>query len=174
MARAARRGFTPRRAKRAAPAWGFLISPAELVVASDTKVLLATFVLSNPPLGETILRTRARLWVRSDQSAGLEPQTGAFGLIVVSDRAADAGAVAIPGPGVDGADDGWFVHQTIVQSQETAAVSGGTGYDIDSKAMRKVEDGMVIAVMVENFSPAVATGFVFGFSVRLLAKLTES
>ena len=173
MARSARRGFAPRRTKRAAPAWGYTQSATELTIASDTKVLLGSFILSNPPLGETILRTRCRLWVRSDQAAAIEPQTGAFGLIVVTDRAVAAGAASIPGPATDGGDDGWFVHQQIIQASASTGISG-VGYEIDSKAMRKVEDGGEIAIVIENLSPTVATGFIISFSVRLLAKLTES
>ena len=169
-----RRGFTPRRVKRAAPAWGFLGSTTELTIASDTKVLLGSFILSNPPLGETILRTRCMLSVKSDQTTVVEPQMGAFGLIVVTDRAVAAGAASIPGPFTDGGDDGWFVHQTIVQNSFSNSQTGTKTYEFDSKAMRKVEDGGEIAIMIENSSPVVATGFIIQFTVRLLAKLTES
>ena len=109
MAARSRRGFVPRRAKRAAPAWGYVEIP-NTIVAAGNKTLLGTFILSNPPLGETILRTHIRLWVGSDQVAVAEFQQGAFGMMVVTDRAAAAGAASIPGPFTDGGDDGWFVH----------------------------------------------------------------
>ena len=171
MATRSRRGFTPRRTKRAAPAWGFLGSSVVNVPAAS-KVLLGSFILSNPPLGETVLRTRARIAVHSDQAAAVEQQLGAFGMIVVSDRAVAAGAASIPGPFTDGGDDGWFVHQAIVGMQEIATIRSVHTYDIDSKAMRKVEDGGEIAIMVENASASDA--FLINWQVRLLAKLTES
>jgi len=118
------------------------------------------------------LRTRARLAVITDQTAATEEQNGAFGMIVVTDLAAAAGAASIPGPFTDGGDDGWFLHQSITQMN---GISGSAPeiYDIDSKAMRKVEDGSVIAIMVENVSTP-ADGFLFTFAARLLSKLTES
>ncbi len=173
MARRSRVGFAPRTRKRAAPAWGFLGATSTAAVAADSKVLLGSFVLSNPPLGETILRTRAQLWVSSDQDSVIENQIGAFGMIVVTDRAIAAGAASIPGPYTDGGDDGWFVHQPFVQrNAASGVVTSGVIYEIDSKAMRKVEDGGEIAVMVENAS--VTHGILVIFAVRLLAKLTES
>ena len=169
MATRSRRGFTPCRTKRAVPAWGFLGSSVVSVPAAS-KVLLGSFILSNPPLGETVLRTHVRLFVKTDQASGVENQVGSYGIIVVTDRAVAAGAASIPGPFTDGGDDGWFVHQPIVGQNDTEF--GGIGYDIDSKAMRKVEDGGEIAIMVENSD--LLHGFNIIHQVRLLAKLTES
>jgi len=167
-----RRGFVPRRTKRAAPSWG-MIQITQQTVAPSAKVLLGSFILSNPPLAETILRTRIRLAVSSDQVSSKEFMIGAFGMIVVTDTALAVGLSAIPGPADDGGDDGWFVHQPIVQ--DTLSNSQGEHvYDIDSKAMRKIEDGFVIAIMVENSALAGVGGFTISTSVRLLAKLTES
>ena len=172
MARSARRGFVPRRTRRAAPAWG-MIQITETIVAPSAKTLLGSFILSNPPLGETILRTRVRLSVASDQAAAKEFMIGAFGMILVTDTALGIGLSAIPGPADDGGDDGWFVHQPIVQ--QTLSTSQDVHiYDVDSKAMRKVEDGYSIAIMVENSALAGVGGFKICTSVRLLAKLTES
>ena len=170
MAARSRRGVAPRRVKRAAPAWGY-VEIIKTVIAPGAKLLLGSFILSNPPLGETVLRTRARIFVISDQVATDEDQTGVFGMIVITDRAAAAGAASIPGPSTDGGDDGWFVHQLIVQSFIPGGESGHA-YDIDSKAMRKVEDGGVIAIMVENSHVTLGLGIIT--AVRLLAKLTES
>ena len=167
-----RRGFAPRRTKRAAPAWGH-VEIIETTIAASSKVLLGSFILSNPPLGETVLRVRVRISVITDQTAAREAQLGAFGMIVVTDLAVAAGAASIPGPSTDGADDGWFLHQAIV-GQNPLVTFGGVHYDIDSKAMRKVEDGGAIAIMVENSAGAGVGGFKILTAVRLLAKLTES
>ena len=90
---------------------------------------------------------------------------------MVTDRAVAAGAASIPGPFTDGGDDGWFVHEGITQT-ELSGVSPISSQVIDSKAMRKVEDGGEIAIMVENAAAVFA--FQIIFQVRLLAKLTES
>ena len=172
MATRSRRGFVPRRARRAAPAWGF-IQITQTNVAASAKLLLGSFILSNPPLGETILRVRARISVQSDQVIAQEFQIGAFGMILVTDTALGIGLSAIPGPADDGGDDGWFVHQAIVQQSFSASQPNPVVYDIDSKAMRKTEDGYSIAIMVENSALAGAGGFQICTSVRLLAKLTE-
>jgi len=174
MAARSRRGaFAPRQRKRAAPAWGFVGSIAAASIAPATKVLLGSFVLSNPPLGETVLRTRAQFHIRSDQSAVVEDQIGAFGLIVVTDIALAAGAASIPGPFTDGGDDGWFVHQPITQAGANLTAAGTSPWQmVDSKAMRKIEDGQGVAIMIENASAAFA--FLEIFQVRVLAKLTES
>ena len=166
-----RRGFVPRRSRGAAPAWG-MIQVTEQTLAPSAKALIGSFILSNPPLGETVLRTRVRISVRSDQAAAIEFQIGAFGMMVVTDTALGVGVTAIPGPADEGSDDGWFVHQAIVQGSRSSGISG-VDYEIDSKAMRKVEEGYSIAIMAESSSVAGNGGFVILTSVRLLSKLTE-
>ena len=79
-------------------------------VPAASKVLISTFVLADALVDLTILRTVGRFSVGSDQSAGLEPQIGAWGLILVTDRAVAAGVASIPGPFTDAPDDGWFLN----------------------------------------------------------------
>jgi len=172
MATRSRRVAVRRSGGRSAPSWG-MIQITQQTIAASAKLLLGSFILSNPPLGETVLRTRCQLWVGSDQTATDEFQIGAFGLMVVTDAAIAIGTTAIPGPADDGGDDGWFVHQAIVQK----FIPGATNvmaYTIDSKAMRKVEDGYAIAIMVENSALAGVGGLTISTSVRMLTKLTEN
>ncbi len=157
--------------------WAALQSTAGdfVTVAPATKVLLGGFTLSNPNIDETILRTVGTLAVRSDQAAASESQVGAFGMIIVTDLAAAAGAASIPGPITDAADDGWFVYVPIVQRFEFASAVGSnpdqaTQYHFDSKAKRKFAEGQQVAVMCEN--DGASFGLSIAFVLRLLSQVT--
>ena len=128
------------RVQRQPTSWGRFVFDFT-TVALSTKVLLGTFALNNPGIGETIRRTRGLISVASDQSGAVEGQLGAIGFVVVSDLAAAAGAASIPGPVTDAADDGWFVWEPIVQFSSIVGAAAGRGasYPFDSKAMRKVQ-----------------------------------
>ena len=142
---------------------------AEVNIAGNTAVLLATFVLSNAGIDETHLRALASFAVSSDQTATSEAQVGALGMIVVSDQVASVGITAVPHPVTDINDDGWFVHMPIAQQ---FILGDGTGFafttpfEVNSKAKRVIHDGQTIAVVVEN---ATAAGFQIAGIIRMLA-----
>ena len=170
MARRARQNF-PQTTRRQPTTWTRVVTTTVFTVAPLTKVLLGAIALSNPGIGETVRRTRGVMGVSSDQSGAYEEQFGAFGLIVVSDLALAAGAASIPGPGTDLGDDGWFVWQPICQASASAVASGGsTQYQFDSKAMRRVQEGFGIAMMVENVHPTF--GLEFAFALSMLTSLS--
>jgi len=102
----------------------------------------------------TVVRTRGALLVGSDQTAAGEVQRAAFGAAVVSDQASAIGITAIPTPITDDASDLWFVYQPLLGLFRLATAIGivqnNFQQDIDSKAMRKVEDGMDIVTVIEN------------------------
>ncbi len=128
-------------------------------VAAATKVVMASATLSNPGIGETVRRTRGRLWVGSDQQVATEDYVGAFGIIVVSDLALAAGAASIPGPVTDRNDDGWLVWESTANRFQLGSNIGFESnkmqmIEFDSRAMRKVEEGFGLAFMFENASPA--------------------
>ncbi len=103
----------------------------------------------------TVVRTRIELYVRSDQVAATEDQSGAMGMAVVSSQAVAVGVTAIPTPVTEIGSDLWFVHQTIFNA-EFGDSAGGNGanrghhWTIDSKAMRKVEDGQDVVIVIED------------------------
>ncbi len=143
------------------------------VIPVGTKVLLTSFVQLVPGISETILRTRGEFLITSDQVTTVEQQTGAFGMCVVNDIALAAGAASIPGPIFDRSDDLWFVWEpfnwaTRISAGATVDGTGGRLVTFDSKAMRKVEDGYGIAVMVENESTT--AGFEITFSISILSQ----
>jgi len=154
--------------------WARFVDAQETTIALGTKVLLASFVLSNAGIGEVIRRTRGVLRVISDQTTTVEGITGAFGMCLVTDLALAAGAVSIPGPVTDASDDLWFVWEPLVGHSRTTNVSAaavpadGITKEFDSKAMRRVEEGYAIAVMVEN------NNVTFGFDITIGLSLLSS
>ncbi len=127
-------------------------------VPGSTKVLVS--VLSAGALllrPFTILRTRMVIIWASDQISATEAPVGDFGKIVVTDTAAGIGVTAVPNPSsIDGDPDAdWFVHQPVQDDfRFTTGVgyftAAGRQYVIDSKAMRKFEDGQSLVMMIEN------------------------
>ena len=163
----------PSRTSRPNRTWSKSNAVGFASVSVSSKVLIGSFVLSNPGIDETVLRTVGQIGVTSDQTAGTEAQIGAFGMIVVTDLALAAGAASIPGPITDAADDGWFLYVPITQEQVVATAVGivrSKDYVFDSKAKRRVSEGQGIAIMAENASPS----FVFRIAhvLRLLSMIS--
>jgi len=152
MSRHRGRGFV--RGSRKATDWSASAAQVgSVAIAAATKALLQTFV----PIagGETVIRTRGTFSVASDQFAASELQIGALGICIVSDIAAAAGAASIPGPATNADWGGWFVHQYFSRWLEFASAVGiepnfGMSFEIDSKAMRKIDENDRLVVMVEN------------------------
>ncbi len=160
----------PRARKIVNYSWALFNVAAERTIAAGAVDFVGTLV---PTIAAdlTIVRVRGFLAVQSDQAVAVEWQNGAFGMIVVSEEAAAAGAPSMPAPVADADNDGWFMYQPIVQSGTGAA---GTRvsfqYDIDSKAQRILQTGGdVIALLVENSHAA--TGMRIAFQVRVLTRI---
>ncbi len=151
------RPFPPR--AKANRTWGGTSSTAVTAVAANTKVLLGSFVLSNPGIDETVLRTVGSLMVSSDQLAGNEAQIGALGIILVTDVALAVGAASLPGPITNSSDDGWLLYVPFTQRFGFLTAAGfspdfGKSISFDSKAKRRVHDGYSLAIVIENGSSA--------------------
>ncbi len=120
----------------------------------------------------TVIRTRARISLVSDQTAATELARGAYGRMVVSDQASGVGATAIPFP-VNNSDAPWFVwepilHNFVVNTAVGFESPGGTITEIDSKAMRKVGNNEDLVSMFELVS---ANGCIISVVGRTLVKL---
>jgi len=143
-----------------------------LTLLPGTKSLAGSVTLSNPGIGEVVRRTRGVFAVISDQGSALEQQVGALGFIVVTDTALAQGIASLPSPASQRNDDGWFVWESFCQVGNTLLAGSPVSssqtspqvYSFDSKAMRKVEEGYSIAVVVENFGPD-GLRFMFNFSL---------
>ena len=167
--RVRRRAFTGRRSRRGTN-WARTVEATVTTVPAASKVLLASFALSNPGIAETVVRTLGKFFWVSDQASAVESQLGAFGWIVVNDLALAAGAASIPGPVTDASDDGWFVWEAFGSKSEGFA-NGEPGFASElikweSRAARRTEEGFGIAVMVENAHAT--TGFQFWFGSSML------
>ena len=107
----------------------------------------------------TVIRTRGTFFVSSDQAAATERYGCALGNCVISDQASAVGVTAIPTPITDDNSDLWFQYEYLMGQFVfgtavgfTDGATGGVQVPIDSKAMRKVEEGSDLAVVVENSS----------------------
>jgi len=118
----------------------------------------------------TIVRSIIQIWLTSDQAAAAEDQVGAVGIAVVSDQASAIGVTAIPTPVTDMGSELWFAHQIVMgdESALTDVAKPGQQYQINSKAMRKVNEGEDIVIVVEN--SVVASGMTVFLAGRMLIK----
>ena len=154
--------------------WAVCSSPTGFSTCDAATKCIAVLVPSTTLLDLipfTIVRTRGIVTIQSDQSVATETQTGAFGMGIMNDVAGSLGVTALPGPAANCGWPGWFVHQFFNQSfLQTAngVLLNGVSYEIDSKAMRKVEAEQDIAFMVENFGAS--HGLQFAVSFRMLLK----
>ena len=103
---------------------------------------------------ETVLRTVGAVSTVPDAGT-TEQHIGAFGLIKVTTTALAVGITAILGPITNIDVDGWMVYVPMLDSTFQVSASGvqmpgSMYYPFDSKAKRIVEDGTVMAIVVEN------------------------
>ena len=163
------------RARRPATSWGRVVSASQITIPAASKVLVGTFGLFNDGISEVVRRTRGTYLVSSDQTTAYEFQFGSMGFIVATSVAIAAGVASLPGPVTEANDDGWFVWEPFTQlSQATEAGSTHDGIstirNFDSKAMRRIDQGFGVAVVVENSHAT--HGFEFAFAFSLLASRT--
>ncbi len=120
----------------------------------------------------TIVRVHMDCWLRSDQAAAIENQSAMIGWAVVSDQAVAIGVTAIPTPLTDMGSDLWFLHKTMFadESNLTDRTRSGQYFSVDSKAMRKVEEGQDI-VIVSELGAASEGGVILTTAARFLIKL---
>ncbi len=149
-------------------------------VATDSVALSANSVILDSSLTTaekakrpfTITRLVGSLWVQSDQAVAVEVPFGAWGLIVVMETAVTAGVASLPLPYSQAENDGWFAHQFFA-AEGAASTNVGQHlerFEFDFRSQRKVEEGMDIAVVVQNGSATDDMRYVSSF--RMLIKLS--
>ncbi len=124
----------------------------------------------------TVVRTRGRILVHSDQSGAAETYGASFGEAIVSDQASAVGITAVPTPTTESGSDLWFVYEFMMGRQGFGTAVGfqdvGHEQSIDSKAMRKVEDGQDLVTVVEGPGAGLtANGSQISGFTRTLVKL---
>ncbi len=146
---------------------------ATQALAAGASILMASLnaaALSLRPF--TIVRSRGMLWMATDQVAATEDPFGALGSAIVSDQASAIGITAIPTPWTDAGSSLFFQYQMMMAnlqfSTAVAYTNVGRTWEIDSKAMRKVDIGQDLVLVAENGNAA--HGLRFGIAMRYLIK----
>ena len=154
--------------------WLFATETNSALAAANTAALVGSLnaaALALTPF--TIVRTRIAFHARSDQRAASENYDVAIGMAVVSAQASAIGITAVPTPYTDLGSDLWFLwfgqRGRISVTTDVGVLEAGMQEQIDSKAMRKVEDGEDMVITLENSSlSSGSTVFKVG---RILIKL---
>ena len=151
----------PFRGARSAPRltdWFFIDESATTLATASSSALIGQLNAAGLAMRPfTVIRTYLDLLLISDQVAASEFQQAAIGMAVVSDQAIAIGITAVPTPFTDAGSDLWFVHQFMSASFLFASGVGfdgsdGRGYNVDSKAMRKVNADQDLAIVIERSS----------------------
>ena len=184
---ALRRGLTLLRtsAKRKT-AWGVgpVTTAGGQAITASAKILGAQGSVAQTD-GLTLVRTRGELVLAlSAATATFDGFTGAFGIGLVSAQAFAIGLTAIPGPLAEEDWDGWLVHRYFhlvafgpivaanvsLEPGQVHATTAALRFEIDSKAMRKFQENMVLVAMLETVVAGTAVGRWY-FDCRMLFKL---
>jgi len=167
--RAPVRGRSPRRLNT----WREIAatSTAETVPGGTILNSLDATELAKRPF--TIIRTHLLIHISTDQFVASELQIGAVGICVVSQQAEAIGVTAVPTPVTDAGSDLWFLHQWIMNRNVFGTGVGFDGnvgqiYEVDSKAMRKVDEDEEVVVVSEL--SAVGSGYLVTVAGRLMLK----
>jgi len=159
--------------RRRETAWIGIPFFANVLASSTTASLSSTLgagALDLRPF--TITRTRGALLVQSDQTAADEGFIGNLGVAVVSDQAVLVGVTAVPTPATDDDSDLWLLHEIWIGARIQSTAVGfqeAKSRAVDSKAMRKVDQGQDVGIMTE--AGIGGEGLVISFAGRMLVKL---
>ena len=129
-----------------------------MAIGANAKVIVAS--LASPASGEpvTIVRNRGQLAVMPSVTNVDVEVVGAYGMGIVSNEAFAAGVASVPGPWTDGEWEGWMVWQPFAFRFDVASDIGrliaSVQIEIDSKAMRKFEEGNTLIQVVESEAAA--------------------
>ena len=117
----------------------------------------------------TLVRSHFSFYLTSDQAAAVETQAAFVGMAVVSEQAVTVGITAVPTPNTEMASSLWFALKLMYGNAVnlTDQTSAGKYFELDSKAMRKVELGQDIIVVIEN---PIAAGHTLQLAGRMLIK----
>jgi len=160
MARLQRPQFQRRQPKRAFDWIGGETTVTDIqVIAGGSAAIVSSFdtrlTASEPKAPFTIVRARGLFRVGSDNLTAVEFPFGALGICVVNGEAFDAGVASVITPYTESFDDRWLYHTYWAARTQAGTLSQAYwGFEtvIDNKAMRKVDTGDVIVIVIENKS----------------------
>ena len=154
--------------------WIPLTPAIDVIATASTALLIGSLnaaALALRPF--TIVRTRGFWSINSDQISASEDFDCSFGIAVVTDQAVAIGVTAVPTPVTDIASDSWFMYEQLANRIEFSDATGvrnvGLSSRFDSKAMRKVDFGQDLAIVLETSSAS--SGVDIWNSLRMLIKL---
>jgi len=138
---------------------GVVGTSTRTTVGASVVAILSSFdtrISTNQIIGATttIVRIRGLLDVGPiGLTADMDAQ-GAFGFCIVNGEAFDAGVASVPTPWTESFDDRWLYHTYWSVHYELPASGSFVGQsfvqEIDSKAMRKMNNGDVLIGVIEN------------------------
>ena len=174
MARRPRGSFTRGVGRKRETLWLTIPMNTNTIAAGSTAVLsqaLAAAALALTPF--TIVRTHLYWHMCSDQVAASEIFGANVGFAVVSSEARAVGVTAVPTPVTDQGSDLFFLwdamYGLVSFSDATGLREFTHDHRIDSKAMRKVEDGQDVVLTFET--PALVSSAAIISGGRMLIKL---
>ena len=153
----------------------WLSLPVVQTTVADSSALALSLTTAEKALRPfTIIRTHLVTLQTSDQSAASEDQFGAVGICVVSEAAEAVGVSAVPTPLSELDSDLWMVHQILFNEFQLDTAVGaesnaGRVLQIDSKAMRKVNNDQDVVVVTQG--SGTGGGMVISMAGRMLIKL---
>ena len=181
MAQSLRRSRLPMRGPRRLTSWD--VGPGNTTVVPLTASGKTLFAGVSPVRdGLTLIRLRGQLSAALTSSSITQGGYNcALGVGIVTVNAFNVGTTAVPGPLTDEAWDGWLWHQYF-RLTSSGTIAGGASTDedlagvlttsfrteVDSKAMRKVNNEEIIIAVLEVVEVGVATAFVQFISCTLL------
>ena len=150
------------------------VEPLSVAVAAAGGALVGTLSAAALALRPfTVVRSYLEIMMISDQSAAFEQFGAAVGIAIVSDEAVAVGVSAVPTPVAQAGSDQWFLHQNMWGAQMSGTANGLGGvsrYAVDSKAMRKVDSGEDLIIVVESMAGFSGNGAQVFLTGRLLIK----
>ena len=153
----------------------WLQTPTSTITIGTAATAVLAFTLDAAALALlpfTIIRERNFWFVRPDVTSGGEFYGGAVGAAVVSEQASAIGVTAVPTPLTDQGSDLWYMYaQLFGRFGGTQVEDVGKTMQIDSRAMRKVEDGQDVIIVLESGAATEAASMVSVFGGRFLVKL---
>jgi len=157
--------------------WGATTSTRTLLATVSTAVITNAgnaALLALRPF--TVIRVRGVATIKSDQVVATEAQSGAVGFVVVSDQAVAIGVTAVPTPITDAESDLWLMYQMLKSEfvlASGASIDAAAGHTVlvDSRAMRKVEEGQDLIAVVESDVSGTTDGVQIATGYRFLIKL---
>jgi len=130
------------------------IGPADqgpIAVASGGATLIDSVAFNQPA---TIMRTRGYVGIRATNAGADATIVGAIGVAIVSEEAFLAGVASIPEPYTDADWGGWYVWRSFSFRHQffdaTGVLLEDFGFEVDSKAMRKVAPNEALVFIGES------------------------